>query len=499
LTFKDLRKFLEKHNFVYNNDSCHNREELIGLNSERFAIFYNKPFWIENIDKHKAEDIRTRGFCCFNHILGLPKKDGIEKPIFDYEMKLAEGLDNTKNIFIKKARGLGITELLLRYMAWLAVRNNDYNGCRYHIVTGPRINLAENLIDRLHGLFISKLGIDCKQVGPIIYINNVVFQAFPSHTISSSRGYTNVKFIFIDEAAFFPPGQQDEVRAVCEAYRPKSNPYIVMVSTPYKPGDLFEQIDKDPNSIFEKYNLHYSVGLNKIYKPDEIERERYQPYFKREFELFYAVGTGNVFIEETLQHVEQLGKKYRDRPYNASTQKSMGIDVGFGSSATAFTVIEVVDDVIHVIYSKQFANSNTQQMVMHAQDLIIKYNLMYGNNRVFIDGSSSGFIRSVKLQTGEYTQYERVIEKAKRDDRSDELWYYMQIVPINFNTKGREMLGNLKKCMDMGKIAIDAQAYPELLTELRIATANEDMSLQKDQTNPMDLLDSLRLAMCMIK
>jgi hypothetical protein len=338
LTFKDLRKFIEKHNFVYNNDSCHNQEELIGLNSERFAIFYNKSFWIENIDKHKAEDIRTRGFCCFNHIIGLPKKDGIEKPIFDYEMKLVEGLDNTKNIFIKKARGLGITELLLRYMTWLAVRNNDYNGCRYHIVTGPRINLAENLIDRLHGLFISKLGIDCKQVGPIIYINNVIFQAFPSHTISSSRGYTNVKFIFIDEAAFFPPGQQDEVRAVCEAYRPKSNPYIVMVSTPYKPGDLFEQIDRDPNSVFKKYNLHYSLGLNKLYNPDEIEREK------------------------------------------------------------------------------------------HAADLISKYNLMSESNRVFIDGSQSGFIRSVKYQTGDYPHYERLIEKARQDGRPDELHHYMQVI-----------------------------------------------------------------------
>jgi hypothetical protein len=75
----------------------------------------------------------------------------------------------------------------------------------------------------------------------------------------------------------------------------------------------------------------------------------------------------------------------------------------------------------------------------------------------------------------------------------------MQICPVNFNSKGREMLGNLKKYMDMGKIAIDAQAYPELVTELRIATANEDMSLEKDQANTMDLLDSLRLAMCMIK
>lgn len=51
----------------------------------------------------------------------------------------------------------------------------------------------------------------------------------------------------------------------------------------------------------------------------------------------------------------------------------------------------------------------------------------------------------------------------------------------------------------MARIAIDPQENKELLTELRIATANEDMLLQKDQTNTMDLLDSLRLAMCIIK
>jgi hypothetical protein len=167
---------------------------------------------------------------------------------------------------------------------------------------------------------MNKLGIDCKQVGPIIYVNNTIIQAFPSHTSYSMRGYTNVKFIFIDEAAYFPPGQQDEVRAVCEAYRPKSNPFVVIVSTPYKPGDFFESIDRDQNSIFKKLNFHYSVGLNKIYNPQEIEKEKNQPYFKREFELFYAVGTGNVFIEETLQRAEELGKQYRDISYNTNTK-----------------------------------------------------------------------------------------------------------------------------------------------------------------------------------
>ena len=165
-------------------------------------------------------------------------------------------------------------------------------------------------------------GIDCKTVGPIIYVDNVTIQAFPSHTVSTMRGYTDVKFIFIDEGAFFVTGQQEEVRAVCEGYRAKTNPHIVMVSTPYKPGDIFEQIDRDPNSIFKKLSFHYSVGLDKIYNEQEIEKERSQPYFRREFELAYSVGTGNVFTEQSIQAAEELGRKYtKSRTSFEGTQK----------------------------------------------------------------------------------------------------------------------------------------------------------------------------------
>ena len=144
-------------------------------------------------------------------------------------------------------------------------------------------------------------------------------------------------------------------------------------------------------------------------------------------------------LRQSLQVCEQLGKQYRDVPYNASTPKALGIDPGFGSSATAFTVLEIVDDLVHVIYSKQFANQSTQQMVYHAADLISKYNLMDESNRVFIDGSQSGFIRSVKYQTGDYPHYERLIEKARQDGRPDELHHYMQVIPVNFSWHYRDI------------------------------------------------------------
>jgi hypothetical protein len=43
----------------------------------------DKPFWIWYVEEH--EDIKTKGDCCFNHILSLPKKNGVEKPLYDYQ------------------------------------------------------------------------------------------------------------------------------------------------------------------------------------------------------------------------------------------------------------------------------------------------------------------------------------------------------------------------------------------------------------------------------
>jgi hypothetical protein len=48
-------------------------------------ILKGRPFWIWNPTQHKQEDIKTKEDCCFNHLISLPRKDGIEKSIFDYE------------------------------------------------------------------------------------------------------------------------------------------------------------------------------------------------------------------------------------------------------------------------------------------------------------------------------------------------------------------------------------------------------------------------------
>jgi hypothetical protein len=457
-----------------------------------FNIFEGRPFWCDRqipLDR-----------CCFNHIIGLPEKDGKSFPIFDYEIELFKALETYKDIWIKKARGLGITELLLRYMVWLCVFNKSYQNTRFHIVTGPRINLAEELIDRIYNLFSSPtllyLQRLIKRTGPIVVVNNVTIQAFPSHTVSTMRGYTDVKFILLDEGDYFPVGQQEEARAVSEGYRIKTRPWIVMVSTPYKPGGMFDTIERDGNSTYKKLFYHYTQGIGKIYNEDEIAKEKTQAYFKREYELSYGYGIGNVFNETVLTHVEELGKEYRERyrqapKINTYSQKSLGIDPGFGSSKTTFCITEFIDGIIRVIYSREFNNASTEDMVRHAYRLVLQYQLNNGTNKIYIDGSNPGFIRSLKQAMGEFVNYDVFVEKAKADKR--ELFYYMNVVPVNFSTEGRAMLSNVKKWIDKQRVAIDPDEHKELMLDLRIAQSDEEMKLDKTD-NTMDMLDALRLA-----
>ena len=60
-----------------------------------------------------------------------------------------------------------------------------------------------------------------------------------------------------------------------------------------------------------------------------------------------------------------LKREIKDRPYNPDTIKSLGIDPDFGNSKTAITFIEIVNNLIHALYSKQFPNSSTDQIVTH--------------------------------------------------------------------------------------------------------------------------------------
>jgi hypothetical protein len=134
---------------------------------------------------------------------------------------------------IKKATGLGISEFMLRFMSWLCLKDNVLSGSQMSIVTGPRIELAIALIDRMKKLFSSSSSpkgltttttiFNSKET--VIELNNVKIEAFPSHDLDAMHGLPNVSFILLDEADFFPPGQQQDARDVSERYIANSSQY----------------------------------------------------------------------------------------------------------------------------------------------------------------------------------------------------------------------------------------------------------------------------------
>ena len=99
------------------------------------------------------------------------------------------------------------------------------------IVTGPNQELAIKLIKRMKALF-ERLGITFDSKETVIELNGCSIEAYPSNHIDAFRSLTNPKFILMDEGDFFRKFEQDDVRHVSERYIAKSDPFIVMVSTP---------------------------------------------------------------------------------------------------------------------------------------------------------------------------------------------------------------------------------------------------------------------------
>jgi len=74
---------------------------------------------------------------------------------------------------------------------------------------------------------------------------------YPSNHIDAYRALDNPKFIFV-EADFFRKGEQEDVRHVSERYIAKSDPYIVMVSTPASDKDIEEFLALGAKAILRK-------------------------------------------------------------------------------------------------------------------------------------------------------------------------------------------------------------------------------------------------------
>src|ERR671938_497925 len=369
-----------------------------------------------------------------------------------------------------------------------------------YIVTGPRIDLAIALIDRMKKLFASTNSkgltvFDTKET--VIELNSVKIEAFPSHHLDAMRGLPNVSFILLDEADFFPTGQQAHARDVSERYIAKSNPYIIMVSKPNAPEGLFERIEKESEDtcLYKRLFPDYTYGIGKIYTAEEIEKAKQSPSFEREYNLKYLGKIGNVFHIKDIEAAIEKGKKYNPdnfNPYYSLTSRSMGIDPAYGSSAFGIVVTEWVDGIVQIMHAEEYHRPDYNEMLSLVYGLISKYQI----DKVYIDGANPSFIKSLKLQIGEEADYDKVIARYRTEGLGGDGTTDMKIVPVNFNKEHKAMLGHCKMILedDRGKIAINPDRFDKLITSLRTAV-DIDGTLDKEATSYNDVFDAFRLAL----
>jgi hypothetical protein len=127
------------------------------------------------------------------------------------------------------------------------------------------------------------------------------------------------------------------------------------------------------------------------------------------------------------------------------------------------------------------------------------YGLMskYDVDKVYIDCANPSFIKSLELQIGEDPDYDKLIARY-RAERLDDNWIVdmMKIVPVNFKSEHKAMLGHWKMITenDGGRIAINPDWFDKLITALRTAVDNDGV-LDKEATSYNDIFDAFRLAL----
>ena len=437
-------------------------------------LIKDKPFWIWDQINHKKQYIANNGNCCFNHIIGLPSKNGIKQPLFDYEKIVSDLLQESKHIWIKKATGLGLTEFMLRYMAWLCLKDDKLKGSQMCIVTGPRIDLAIALIDRIKNLFWD---ITFATKDSVIELNSIKIEAFPSHHLDSMRGIPNVSFILLDEGDFFPPGEQQDARDVSERYIAKSNPYIVMVSTPNAPGGLFENIELEPEQdcLYKRIFLDYTYGLGKIYTREEIEKARRSPSFEREYNLKYLGNVGNLFNIKDIE--SSMTSEYNPDIGNKEAITVMGIDPGWASSHFAVVIVSWFNQNIHVMYASHFKNPQLNQTI----DLITDLRMKYMVDKICVDGSDPSFIYSLKERLREWPIDYHTVPK--------EQYNTMIVEPVPFTKQQYEFLVHDKAILENKALKIHPK-FQDLVIAMKSAYI-EGIIFVKEKSANNDLLDAL--------
>ena len=423
----------------------------------------NTPFWCGNnthISNKQKDNVPCRNPCCFNHIIGLPMKRGIEMPLFDYEIDIFNALQKNKMLKIVKATGLGITEFFLRWAEWMCLRNDDLKGSQVVILVGPSQRKAEELIRRM------KTHLKLYEVGTKYRfdLNGVEIEAYPTMNINTVRSLTSPKIMLVDEAAFFGLLHDEEARAVTERYIGKSDPWIIYFSTPNVPDGMFYDLMKEDNEYY-KIELPYTVGLDKIYTMEEIEKAKLSPSFEREYNLQWGYGVGDVFELEKLDpNNENSVVKYYNFTFDEQSKYDSILALDPAYSDSKFGIVGMIkkSDKAYVVIAEELTKASDSEALRKINTLLDLHHF----SNLYIDGQYANLITEFKNRIPTHG--------------------------VNFRTEGVKMIDNSSNGISNDEYRIHPK-YKELLKQLRTAKRKDDGMLDKRQAS-LDMVDAFNMA-----
>ena len=324
---------------------------------------------------------------------------------------------------------------------------------------------------------------------------------------ASLWSWKEVKFIHISDIAVVNKTDYSGVISAAMTRLATTSGSMVIESPPYGPSGMIYTIfkqsllgnpdDQNPESQFKVFQISAREAVAAgIIKQEFLDGERarlghlYPAYYECEFN----VGFGNLF---TAQAIDRLEDTHPIGDIGPFTPKSLGIDVGYGSSGTAFVVTEYVKDKVRIIHTENFERPDFNDMVKHAYNLIVKYDLRKVG-KVYVDASAPEYIRELKLMIGEAVRYEEIIWRFKKN-RVDVDTSGMLVIPVPFSVEERQMTERTKSIIDSELLSINPELFPELLLDIKNAQVDAKGKLEKSQSQTLDLFDACRLALCFYK
>jgi len=493
-------------------------------------------FWIWDKVAHTKAHEEQGDWCCFNHLIGLPIKNGKEFPIFPFEYEIWQALfepeyenpgnafQRWKHLWSKKAPGIGFTEIIMRMMLYLAFCfAMVFRNSQMVIMTGIRMNNAKEIMERMRNLLYRKLKIFIDTNSTWLIINGCKIQSYPARSPQSLHGLPNPSFIFLDEFDFFPPSLWINIMNAVERYFGKSNPFVVLTSTAFMPGGLLEQIEKQSLEKCKYKRLYFlwQKGYGSMYSKLDIDLARQSDSWAREYEGEYRGLKGNLFPQNLLDYAASLSDllEIGDKGTGQSIRRiqrttgelklneilsnykylgsgyptSIGIDPAYNSSNFAFVVTKYIDGLIYVVKEVEL------QGPTHEEAIEVCKRLMYDDYpsyhpKLYTDASGVSFIRTLKK---EIMDQSLDYHNMKQEDviKSINATNGMTCCPIAFAKYGDRMNYHLKRLFELGLIRVSPDVTPGVWTALQTASYDEDkQKFDKKKTAKNDCYDSFRLA-----